>query len=45
MSFEGVVLVLGVAGLVRLLGRVAAGWWEAVAARPRRLLPPGRRIY
>ena len=45
MSLEGVILVLGMAGLARVLGKVLAGWWEEAAARPRRLLQAKRRIY
>jgi len=45
MGFEGVLLVVGVAMVARLIGRLVGGLWEAALARPRRL-PPGRsRIY
>ena len=45
MSLDYVVLIVGMAGVVRVLGRVVAGWFEQVVARPRRLPPRGWRIY
>jgi len=45
MGLEGVLLVLGLAVVGRVVGRLLGSRWEVAMARPRRLPPDRSRIY